>query len=157
MSTDEQTHQCERPDIPMPPIFHKLWDLHETGMSILDALRATRVERARLFVPKKRTHPPVVYYMRMDRLVKIGTTTSIGNRVSVLSPQGVLALEWGSYDLEKERHQEFEAHHSHAEWYWLRDDLLDHVIGLRQKPKFSGSLTLDEWLDVWGGWTVAAR
>src|SRR4051812_14595867 len=35
-------------------------------------------------------HPPVVYYMRLDAIVKIGFTTRIGRRLLDINPQGVL-------------------------------------------------------------------
>jgi hypothetical protein len=91
-------------------------------------------------------HAPIVYYMRMDRLVKIGTTANIAARVGAIMPQGVLAVEFGGVRLERERHNEFWDSHSHLEWFWMRDRLWSHISALRDQAPTSLGATVDEWL-----------
>lgn len=50
---------------------------------------------------------PVVYYVRRSHLIKIGTTTNLHDRMHVLMPDEILAVEPGGRELEKERHQQF--------------------------------------------------
>jgi len=91
-------------------------------------------------------HPPIVYYMRMSTLVKIGTSTNIRARVEAIGPQGVIAVEAGDYALEAARHQQFVQHHSHREWFHLADELAEHVAALRQAWHASTGQTTEEWL-----------
>lgn len=118
-------------------------DLEERHQSVPDHWLDPENERT-----ARGAHAPVVYYMRMDRLVKIGTTVNIAGRVATIMPQGVVAIEYGSYDVEKERHRQFASDHSHGEWYWIRDALWDHISALRDRfPDVSGR-TVEEWLDL---------
>lgn|GEM_PF-3708184 len=91
-------------------------------------------------------HEPVVYYMRMDRLVKIGWTINIRTRVESLGPQGVLAIEFGGRDQERIRHKQFMDHHSHLEWFWLRDALPAHIVELRETFEQETGHTTEAWL-----------
>lgn len=93
----------------------------------------------------KRHHDPVVYYMRMGGLVKIGTTASIVQRYETIQPQGVMAIEFGSYELEAERHRQFGHLHDHGEWFRLADDLGVHIADLREHFAEAGT-TVEEWL-----------
>lgn len=49
----------------------------------------------------------VVYYVRRDKFVKIGTTTQLQDRMRSLMPDEVLAIEPGSYALEGQLHLRF--------------------------------------------------
>lgn len=53
----------------------------------------------------------VVYYVRIGDHVKIGTSTNLKMRLSQLrlDADAVLATEPGSYELERQRHREFDA------------------------------------------------
>jgi hypothetical protein len=71
----------------------------------------------------------VVYYVRRDRYVKIGTTTQLQDRMRGLMPDEVLALEPGSYTLEGELHKRF-AHlrvRPNCEYFLLDDELRAHI------------------------------
>jgi hypothetical protein len=96
------------------------------------------------------THEPIVYYMRMDRLVKIGWTINIRRRVGAIGPQGVVAIELGSRSVERQRHKQFVASHSHLEWFWLFEDLAAHIASLRQDIEDGMGMTTEQWLDLHG-------
>lgn len=71
----------------------------------------------------------VVYYVRRDRFVKIGTTTRLPVRMRDLMPDEVLAVEPGSYKLEGELHRQF-AHlrvRPNCEYFLLGPELREHV------------------------------
>jgi hypothetical protein len=91
-------------------------------------------------------HDPIVYYMRMDRLVKIGTTTNILMRTGTIMPMGVLAVEWGTHLLERHRHGMFWDHHSHGEWFWMHDALWAHIADLRDGATANLGMTVEDWL-----------
>lgn len=95
-------------------------------------------------------HDPIVYYMRMDRLVKIGTSTSIRSRTETLMTQGVMAVEWGDRDLERRRHKQFVDLHSHGEWFHLGEALVDHVAELRERFFAEQGRTVEDWLGDYG-------
>lgn len=89
---------------------------------------------------------PVVYYMRLNDLVKIGTTTNIAQRCESVNTQGVIAIEWGSYRLERERHSQFADLHVHGEWFRLEGRLVDHVVELRRLFEQVEMRTTEQWL-----------
>lgn len=73
----------------------------------------------------------VVYYLRFCCLVKIGTTTSIADRLKVIPHHELLATEPGSYDLERERHQQFAHLRDVGEWFQAGPDLHAHIRTLQ--------------------------
>jgi hypothetical protein len=91
-------------------------------------------------------HVQIVYYMRMDRLVKIGTTTNLRQRVGQIMPQGVMAVETGDHYVERRRHGQFWADHSHGEWYWLREPLWAHIAEVRTAFEANAGKTTEQWL-----------
>lgn len=83
----------------------------------------------------------VVYYVRMpDESVKIGTSQQFINRLrhsgmpGMRGKENVLALEFGSYDLERQRHEQF-AHLriGKTEKFIVAPDLLAHIDELRRQ------------------------
>jgi hypothetical protein len=88
--------------------------------------------------------------MRMDRLVKIGTSSNLGQRLTAINPQGVMAVEWGSYSLEKQRHDEFADLRSHGEWFHLGDRLADHIVTVRADFATSARVSTERWLEIVG-------
>lgn len=106
------------------------------------------LERRRLAEqqPTSLRHDPVVYYMRMDRLVKIGTTKAIYQRVAQIMPQGVVAVELGDRELERLRHTQFIAQHSHGEWFWLNDEIWTHIVKLRDDAMATFGMSTEDWL-----------
>lgn len=95
---------------------------------------------------RERVHEPIVYYMRLSDLVKIGTTTLIRNRFDAIHPQGVMAVEWGDRELEQRRHNQFAELHSHGEWFQLAPTLVDHMFALRESFRGEDGETIDQWL-----------
>jgi hypothetical protein len=76
-------------------------------------------------------HDPLVYYVRRDWLIKIGTTTHFRQRMSALDVDEVLAVEPGSYDLEDQRHEQFAADRFSGDWFRPSAALLAHASALR--------------------------
>ena len=44
----------------------------------------------------RRSHDPVVYYMRVGNRVKIGTTANIMARLDAVAPEELVTMEWGA-------------------------------------------------------------
>ena len=91
-------------------------------------------------------HEPVVYYMRMGNLVKIGTSTNIRSRFETIGPQGVVAVELGDRVVERQRHNQFVASHSHREWFFLAEDIGRHIAELRATWQSSTGKSTEAWL-----------
>lgn len=99
------------------------------------------------------SHRPVVYYMRLDAIVKIGFTTRLGRRLMDINPQGVLAVEWGARRLEGQRHNQFAEHHVHGEWFRFGAELAAHLIEVRAAFEADMGTTTESWLhEVSAGW-----
>lgn len=77
--------------------------------------------------------PRVVYYIQKDNRVKIGTSTNLPNRLAVLSHDKLLVVEPGSLELERERHQQFDALALGGEWFRMGEPLVSHIQGLREE------------------------
>lgn len=87
-------------------------------------------------VPAQRVnelHKPVVYYIRIGNLIKIGTTSDMRQRMLKLKPEEILAAEPGSYELERKRHQQFARHRSHGEYFLPARELTDHIQAIRRR------------------------
>lgn len=97
----------------------------------------------------EKRHPPVVYYMRMSDLVKIGTTTRIGSRLAAIGAQAVMAIEPGSADVEFGRHKQFAHLHDHGEWFRLEEDLGRHIVDVREAFAETSGQTTEDWLSEW--------
>ena len=70
----------------------------------------------------------VVYYLRFDDRVKIGTSGNPRQRVAALPHHEVLAFERGGRMLEQRRHRQFASHRiPHTEWFELNDALAAHI------------------------------
>lgn len=115
----------------------------ESAVRMLDytALRASARAAKR--------HSPVVYYMRMSDLVKIGVSTRIGARMSSIGAQGVMAVEPGAYTLEGRRHQQFGHLHDHGEWFRMAPELGVHIADVRDQFAAKMGVTTEAWLSDW--------
>jgi hypothetical protein len=70
----------------------------------------------------------VVYYLRLDDRVKIGTTFNPRQRFAALPHDEVLAFERGGRELEQQRHREFAADRlGSSEWFGLTRRLRAHI------------------------------
>lgn len=70
-----------------------------------------------------------VYYIRRGPFVKIGTTTNLRTRMRDLMPDEILAVEPGSYTLERTLHGRFAALRiaPDCEYFRLTDELESHI------------------------------
>jgi hypothetical protein len=86
-------------------------------------------------IPDRDLAPPrldVVYYIRQDDRIKIGTTTNPKQRLSQLWHQELLAFERGDRRVERARHERFAAlRFPRTEWFRRSPELDHHVEVLR--------------------------
>ena len=77
----------------------------------------------------------VVYYVLVGDLLKIGTTSRLKARLAQFPPnKKLLAVEPGSYELERKRHVEFADLLAHGnEWFRFEGALIEHVQNMRQE------------------------
>ncbi|GAA1526799.1 hypothetical protein GCM10009803_04540 [Microbacterium ginsengiterrae] len=73
----------------------------------------------------------VVYYLRFDRRVKIGTSRRPRQRLGAIRHDELLAFERGGRSVEAERHREFAVCREGGEWFTLTDELRAHISSLR--------------------------
>jgi hypothetical protein len=78
-------------------------------------------------------HPPIVYYMRLANLVKIGFTTNLTSRLAAINPEEVMTTEPGGREREQERHGQFQALRAHGEWFRLEAPLAGHIEAVRRE------------------------
>ncbi|WP_255305192.1 GIY-YIG nuclease family protein [Microbacterium sp. 3J1] len=74
----------------------------------------------------------VVYYIRYDRRVKIGTSRRPRQRLSSIRHEELLAFERGGRDVEQARHREFAAIREGGEWFTLTTELRAHIASLQR-------------------------
>lgn len=81
-------------------------------------------------LPRQRIE--VVYYIRFDDRMKIGTSSNLRQRMSRLWHDELVALERGGRARERMRHAQFgQWRMGRTEWFELAPELLDHVAALR--------------------------
>lgn len=73
----------------------------------------------------------VVYYLRFDERVKIGTSRRPRQRLASIRHHELLAFEQGGRALEQQRHREFAAEREGGEWFTLTPRVRAHIAGLR--------------------------
>jgi len=70
----------------------------------------------------------VVYYLRLDTRIKIGTTGNLGQRMRRLWHDELVAIESGDRVLEQSRHEQFAQYRlGSSEWFDLSPEIADHV------------------------------
>lgn len=117
------------------------WHEGEGGLPRLMHLAFQQVdedrEREHKRITSTRVHAPVVYYVLIGDVMKIGTSTNLRARMLTYPPhRRLLATEPGGRDVEAQRHREY----SHLltagrEWFRFEQDLAEWVQGLRAKRK----------------------
>ncbi len=73
----------------------------------------------------------VVYYIRFDDRMKIGTTGNLRQRMRTLWHDEVMALERGGRSRERARHEQFASSRIGGEWFEISPALAAHVDQLR--------------------------
>lgn len=73
----------------------------------------------------------VVYYLRFDRRVKIGTSMRPRQRLASIRHDELLAFERGGRVVEQQRHRQFSALREGGEWFTLTHELEAHITELR--------------------------
>lgn len=73
----------------------------------------------------------LVYFMRRERLIKIGTTIHLARRAQALNA-AVLATIPGSYSEEAQLHRRFSSLNAHGEWFQPGQELLDFINAIRR-------------------------
>jgi hypothetical protein len=74
----------------------------------------------------------VVYYIRFDDRIKIGTSANPRTRLASLPHHEVLAFEPGDRMLERRRHAQFASHRiPGTEWFEMHDALRTHIDQVR--------------------------
>ncbi|MEU4640840.1 GIY-YIG nuclease family protein [Micromonospora sp. NPDC023814] len=91
----------------------------------------------------------VVYYVLIrEGVVKIGTTSSLVERMSNLrlQPEDVLAAEPGHHALEKQRHAQFEALRIRKRWedFTLTGELRAHIEAVAEE--YGNPFEMQGWL-----------
>lgn len=89
----------------------------------------------------------VVYYLRYDRRVKIGTSRRPRQRLASIRHEELLAFERGGRSVEQQRHREFADIREGGEWFTQTDVLTAHVTTLR---------AVGEPWQLYARWTSAA-
>ncbi len=78
-----------------------------------------------------------VYYVRVGKYIKIGTTRSLDQRMTNYPPGSkLLATEPGSYTREAERHEQFAEHLAERnEWFRPAPELMAHIKNLQRHAR----------------------
>lgn len=118
--------------------------LRDTGRGVPIAHAWVRPTPSR--TPAGQWHPPVVYYMRFDSLVKIGTTRRIAQRLREIPNEGLLAVEYGTASEERERHRQFGHLRRTGEWFEFTPELGLHIVDIREQFAAAQGITVEAWL-----------
>ncbi|WP_144720640.1 GIY-YIG nuclease family protein [Agrococcus jejuensis] len=85
-------------------------------------------------VPDADLPPPrvdVVYALRFEDRVKIGTTSNLRQRLGAIWHEELVALERGDRSLEQRRHAELsEARIGRTEWFRITDEVAAHLAAI---------------------------
>lgn len=74
----------------------------------------------------------VVYYLRFDERIKIGTTANLRQRLAAIRHHELVALERGDRMRERMRHAQFaRTRHAGTEWFAPSPELAAHLESLR--------------------------
>ncbi len=72
----------------------------------------------------------VVYYLRWEGRMKIGTSANPRQRLAAIWHQELLAFERGGRTLERSRHEQFAHLRESGEWFRAEPELMEHVARL---------------------------
>lgn len=103
--------------------------------------RLFRAEVAAARAERDATADWYVYYVRIGDRIKIGVTGGFRQRMAVLMPDEILAVEPGSPELERARHKQFRHLQIRGERFSPAEDLLSHIAMIRDHyPDLAGVL-----------------
>lgn len=85
--------------------------------------------------PSGATRTAFVYFMRRERLIKIGYSTDPVARATGLNAE-LLAAVPGDWALEKQMHSQFAHLRRTGEWFEPGEDLIGYINALRNKQQF---------------------
>lgn len=90
--------------------------------------RVGEIPDAEIVVPRV----DVVYYLRFQDRIKIGTSANPRQRLAGIRHDELLAFERGNRLTEQRRHKQFAAHRlGSSEWFDATDEILGHIDVLR--------------------------
>lgn len=89
----------------------------------------------------------VVYYIRYEHRVKIGTSRRPRQRLASIRHEELLAFEQGGRAVEQARHREFADIREGGEWFTLTAKLRSHIAELRT--------VVDPW-QLYARWVCAS-
>lgn len=129
------------PDMPFPICMRHALDLFLEMTSrttpgnlraLVNSLGPAGVDPASFPAPETRIVNPVVYYLLIDGLVKIGHTVDLTSRMRAYPPAArIMATEPGERQLEGHRLHQFNEYLAHGrEWFAPGQRLLDHINDL---------------------------
>lgn len=90
-----------------------------------EAIRQARFEKQRELADSKAN--AAVYYIEFRGAIKIGTSICLISRLAAHPWEWLLALEPGSYELESERHKQFDHLLIRGEWFDDAPELREHI------------------------------
>jgi len=74
----------------------------------------------------------VVYYLRYDNRVKIGTSRQPRRRLASIRHDELLAFEHGDRVREQQRHRQFASAREGGEWFTLTPEIRAHIAALQR-------------------------
>lgn len=131
---------CDAPSIPESPFpicgrhATELYGFLRDTLDAADPFAGIPTMSVITEVPQHFDGRQVVYYLRSGLYIKIGRTGDVRRRMYHYQP-GVelVALEPGGYELEQQRHAEFEhLRVGQREWFSAGPELVAHVVGIRE-------------------------
>lgn len=111
----------------------RIAEVGDDPITSVDAIGDLLEQRDRLNVQPPPSDP-VVYYVRIGELIKIGTTGNLRSRMASYPPtRELLATEPGGVDVEAQRLRRFVQYRELGrEWFRPGPDLLTHIVSLQQ-------------------------
>lgn len=109
-------------------------DIAETSIDPNETGPAFRMRAMQVYL-QEHANGPQVYFIRMGPYVKIGTSIDVPRRITSLSLQlrHLMATIDGGAVEERKQHQRFAHLNAFGEWFYLRDELLDFLIGRQRE------------------------
>lgn len=120
---------------------HLMKVLARSEMILNRAKRDYLVKNQGRRVPVKREighgqfHGSVVYYVQFNGRIKIGFTTNLEERLTVIPHDRVLAVEPGGCEVERKRHRQFADERVTGEWFEPSERLLAHINTINQQAQ----------------------